>query len=522
MMSSIELVRDMMTVDQIVAEDISQTLIEGDIVISEIDPEIQKVLSIQADVKATGKEVLQDKVMIDGTVNFDVLYMAADEENSIRSTKGECDFSHVIEQGGIKPKMRVDISFDVEHLDYFIEGGRKINAKAVVNIKGQIVDTQQVEFIKDVEGLEDVQKLDDSIAVASVIGEDSSQTMVKEDLEIPDTNPPVKVILKKDVRIKEKEASISEGKVIVRGSIALKTLYLADNEQSSLETVEHEISFSHLVEIEDALPYMRSTVDVMVDDVYLEVRENPLGETTILDAEIILTVFARVLEEQTVDILCDIYSPSITMDIDTKKISSRQLAASCSDVAHVKQLVDVAASNLYDINAKAVLTDYSIEEGEVVVEGIINAGVLYSKDSSGETLESLKTEVPFRHVIEVEDIYADMDAEIQFGYVNVEYQPFSKTQVEINYQFFVDVMAYERSEKWVIVSVEKGEDRVDQEERSAITIYFVQPGDTLWEIAKKYKTTIDEIIETNEIEESENIEAGMKIIIYRGEKYKVS
>ena len=42
---------------------------------------------------------------------------------------------------------------------------------------------------------------------------------------------------------------------------------------------------------------------------------------------------------------------------------------------------------------------------------------------------------------------------------------------------------------------------------------MVQPGDTLWKIAKKYCTTIDEIVRVNNIENPDLIYPNEKLII---------
>ena len=45
-------------------------------------------------------------------------------------------------------------------------------------------------------------------------------------------------------------------------------------------------------------------------------------------------------------------------------------------------------------------------------------------------------------------------------------------------------------------------------------IYVVQPGDTLWDLAKKFNTTVDDIIELNDIENPD--------LIYPGEKLRIT
>ncbi len=53
-----------------------------------------------------------------------------------------------------------------------------------------------------------------------------------------------------------------------------------------------------------------------------------------------------------------------------------------------------------------------------------------------------------------------------------------------------------------------------------MTVYYMQPEDTLWEIAKTYHTSIEKIIETNQIEDAEDIKIGDHIIIEKIHNFK--
>ena len=46
-----------------------------------------------------------------------------------------------------------------------------------------------------------------------------------------------------------------------------------------------------------------------------------------------------------------------------------------------------------------------------------------------------------------------------------------------------------------------------------MVIYFVKPGDTLWRIAKKYKSTIKDIVRVNNIENPDSLEVGTQLFI---------
>ena len=46
-----------------------------------------------------------------------------------------------------------------------------------------------------------------------------------------------------------------------------------------------------------------------------------------------------------------------------------------------------------------------------------------------------------------------------------------------------------------------------------MVIYFVKKGDTLWKIAKKFKSTIEDIARINNIEDVDKIDIGQQLYI---------
>ncbi|WP_317368475.1 LysM domain-containing protein, partial [uncultured Tyzzerella sp.] len=45
--------------------------------------------------------------------------------------------------------------------------------------------------------------------------------------------------------------------------------------------------------------------------------------------------------------------------------------------------------------------------------------------------------------------------------------------------------------------------------------YVVQSGDTLWDLAKKFNTTVDDIVKLNDIENPDLIYPGQKLLILK-------
>lgn len=65
----------------------------------------------------------------------------------------------------------------------------------------------------------------------------------------------------------------------------------------------------------------------------------------------------------------------------------------------------------------------------------------------------------------------------------------------------------------VIDEIETNEN--EQEDNYSMVIYFVKKGDTLWKIAKGFKSTVDDIKRVNGIENENVIDVGKQLFIPR-------
>ena len=88
----------------------------------------------------------------------------------------------------------------------------------------------------------------------------------------------------------------------------------------------------------------------------------------------------------------------------------------------------------------------------------------------------------------------------------------SKNQIDLNIKINRFVEAIDKKPESFII---KGEDKGDYDLSTApsIIIYICKEDDNLWDIAKKYNTTEEEIAQTNEISMDEELQPGKCLIL---------
>ncbi|MBU5676087.1 DUF3794 domain-containing protein [Alkaliphilus sp. MSJ-5] len=523
---SVELIRDLFKLDQVVGENIAQTIVEGDILVPDTKPDITRVLSANGKVQLTKQEIMDNKIAVEGTTYFKILYVSEKGEQPLYSIDSSTEFKQSIEIEGINSKMKSEVVAEVEHVDFNINNDRKIGVKAVINLTGKGIEEKTMEITKDLAGLEDIQVLKETFQYTDIVGVNKSETLVKDNFEIDEDEYEIKEVLKWDATVLERETKITDGKVIVGGIVNIDLLYVDEDDENPLKIIKREIPFTHFVEITDAFSDMKYKLKLSVDELYYDIKENIRGERKIVEIEGVIKVEAKVMDTQSREILVDTYSPSKVLKINKKQIELNENIG--MNRAHVllRETLDIPhghppINEVFSVNVKPILTDYSLVVDKTMIEGILEATIMYKAMEGIQPLYSFIQEVPFKHYVDLEGLQEDMEAEVELFIEETNYNVINGEQVELKINVGATCEAYCKKVIDVIANIDELEEDVNITSRPSLTIYFMQPEDTLWKVAKRYHTTVQRIMETNQIENPVAVKAGDHIIIEKVHNFKL-
>ena len=508
--------RDLLRLDQVVGEETSQALVEGEIAIPETKAPVARILDIHGEALISSREVIQDKVMVEGILRYDILYIPEDD-SVIDSMDAEIGFTQYLDLPGAKPKMASQLNLNVEHTEFELSSGRKIAVKSVLNLFGQVSQVVEMEAVTDFSQLEDVEVLRDSIRVKSSAGSGHSQTMVREDLELSDSMPSILKILRKSARIRINEEKAADNKVLVHGEADLKVLYLCEDEDEPLQYLSHSVPFSHAVEIPGAYQGMSSQAEVVVNEFYADPRENINGELRIIDTELVLGMNAQIFETQEGEVLVDAYSPGVALSLKKKPVQVTQFVGESQGQTVLKEGITFPegvpkARKILYVEGEPSITEEKIIDGAVILEGILSVQVIYQTNDATLPMGSFREDFPFRHTLEVEGAQGGMDCWGKAVVEHINHTLLAQDEAELKITLLCKTGVFKTIHKDVIIGAEEAEKATVKEE--GIYIYYVQPGDVLWSIAKKYNTTVSGILKYNNLEE-EAPAVGSRLLIYK-------
>ena len=166
-------------------------------------------------------------------------------------------------------------------------------------------------------------------------------------------------------------------------------------------------------------------------------------------------------------------------------------------------------------SATVNVDNISIVEDGLMVEGAAKVTILYISDSDTDRLGSLVKEIPFAQKIDALGMSADAFYTVRTDVEQLITTMLGGGELEIKLNIGINALILTPGSTQVITGITQEElDYSMLKKLHGICGYIAKPGDTLWDIAKKYFTTVEKIMETNKLA-SENIKPGMKLLVTR-------
>lgn len=518
---SLELVKEAVRLNQPIGEDSTQTIVENDIIVPDIKPDIVRILLLDGDAFINSAEAASDKLMIDGTVRYKILYVSDDPEQPVKSINTNSGFRYSMDIPNARQGMQSRVKCDIEHMEYEILNSRKVNVKAIVSLNG-IVTTQLEQLVsRDFEGAEDVQVLKNNINVNSYIGNNSSDCPVRETLEMPAGKPAIREILRNDVKVTGKDIKLAENKVVAKGELNVSTLYIGDDEMRSIQYMEHEIPFSQFIDLPGVDENSFCNADYEIRDLSFEPEEDADGELRQLKSEVLLNIYAECFGKKDIDLVEDAYSPSARMSLEKEQLKMEELVAESKNQVTLKEIVDIGVDSpdiqeIFNVLGKLSLSGSEVSNDRIVLEGVVACNILYLANNEEQPVFCTDREIPFKQTLDVKGVKPGMGLDIEMDIENYSYSMVSTKEVEV--RFVLGLLSRVSNQITIPVISKVVEQPLDDKRlmsQPSIIIYFTQQGDTLWKIAKKYSTTMDEIKKGNEFANSDILPAGEQILIPR-------
>lgn len=503
----VDVTKENFVLNKIVGQKSETIIVEGDMIVPDVKPDILNTINTTGNVCIYKKEVLDGKIRIDGDVNVYVIYLADNAEEATRSLNTNIDFTQVLDFEGCNPEMSLDENVFIKSIECKILNGRKINVKATLQFEVNVYSNENVNIIKQINNIEDVQSLESDLRINSLVGEGCAKAYAKDTLAIENIDN-LAEILKVDLSIINKDIKISYNKVLGKADIAVKMMYLT--EDNRIKVIQNKIPIMGFVDIENIDDTNICDMKYKLKNVI--VKPNSVEEHSIY-IEVEVELYCRVYEDKDIKLIQDLYSPSENLNFNQRCVNTMSNKCGVKNVCNIRERMmvpEINGNEIYDVDVRPVILNKNITSSKVMYEGEIELNFIFASNNvSG--IDVKQTKLPFNFNVDVQDINSNMNIDTEIEVINQDFIVGTDGNIEIKIDLEFSLNMSNTISINIIDEVNVDETR-DRQIYSMI-IYFVKPGDTLWKIAKKFRSTVSDIARVNNIEDVNKIYAGQQLFI---------
>ncbi len=471
-------------------------LVEQDIIVPDIYPDVIKILNVDVKSNITNIVKQNNTVVVQGRVIYYVMYKSADNLNKYRVVNTKMPYKFEVPVKEDLKDVDVEVCSNIIDVTYSIPNERKIYIKTDIefNISGSL----KKEFFLPV-GIEESIEYEKKMSISKIenlIEEMENTQNSREEVFVKNTLPDIYEVSQVNYSLKNIEHKISYNKVIIKSDLTGSIRYIGKDDKTSIYESSFNIPITGFVEFSNA-PSVNE-VCVCMDIKSLETSLNPnnvTGSSIIMDIETKYKVILK--KEKDVEYIEDLYF--INNDIDNKLDYQKVNIKGGMTSNKVNLMSEV--SNILQNGEKFVMG--SIENQNINIknnylEGTIDVNLLIIREKELENRKvtiNIKTEsLENCNIISYELINTDI----------------SNNGSNITVNSLIDIVIETNKSINVFKNDEIKLIDCESSKYKSIIVYNVKKSDTIWEIAKKYKTTIKNIEKANE-----NIVEDSKILIMR-------
>ena len=516
---SLEIMKEAININRFFEQQSAQVIIQTDIIVPDVKPDISKILVIDADDFITSTETYPDRVLVEGSLKFKIIYTSENSDERVKSIDYTYHFTQNVAIQGVRQGMKAKAKCIVEHVAYDIVNERKVNVKAIANMLVKVFEEERQQVAYSIEGSEDVQVLRKTLRADTLVQTFEDKYSVSEDMDIPSGKPSIGEILRTDVAVAQKDVKIDENKILIKADINVKNIYASDDPSRLIQAVEHEVPFTKLIEVEEVSENSKCICDINIADYVIEIAQDNDGESRIISFKADVNVDLQVYETKFFDNIEDAYAPGKKLILNRSQVYIPSQTVYEKAQSLIKESIFVfddkpGISEVLSVIAKPEVSQINVSDDRIEIEGVVDCKILYASSEEDSPMHCAESQLPFTHVIDAKGIIAEQRCSVDTFLTNLSYSLISGNEIEVRCAVESEIFYISGNEARVINSVE--ETALDESMRSkkaSFILYFAQENDTLWDIAKMYSTTMEKIKKVNGISDDEIIEPGRKILI---------
>ncbi len=459
-------------------------------IVSDANPDILRLVDTRGVAFLKGKTASDGRVALTGTARLTILYLP-DGGTGLCRMEVDLPFQISLEDPRIKTGCMVTAVPRICSADTRTMNPRKVVIRVEVAVDIQVFSVHSEGLCTSVTAEHgEMEQLKRTHRINCITAIQDKQVSFEDQLAIPTGRPAAEELMGHRVILSCHDRKIIGNKLILKGDAAIQMLYRTVN--GALDTADFTLPFSQILEVSSAGAEGNCRVEIA-----LSAAEFILGaEGRTVSASLAMLIQIIVREEQEMELLADAYSTGCSTKTDCAVFEYQTMHSEGVGRQSVREVIETG------IQMKSVIDSYcqigrlhQRRQGhELQLTAQVAATVLCLTENdeycavSREMEVSCGVDVPEECVCRMLCHCTDIGASPTADGVEVRFQ--------INFPY-LSLMGARAEVVRDITLVAEGEENL---RKPSIVLRVIEEGEQLWDVAKRYGTTMGDIIKANDLE----------------------
>lgn len=404
------------------------------------------------------------------------------------------------------------VNVSIQNISAEMLNERKFIVKGDICIRFTEIAQKELMIFKGTTDEELVQQ-ESSLKITDLILEASETTEISQEINIHEDQPSPVKILKQSFNIIENHKQITSGKLVINATIISNILYLGqEDDENKLYSLNNKTDFTQFIVVEKDIDPNMIQVSFIGDSLKATIEDQ---DQFLIEGQIITMVCGY--ENKEITMVSDAYHKKQDIKFDVSEQIVSCITGTVSGEISSREVVNIDENEkkpetllcgfgqISDISSKT-------ERGRIVIEGSIDVKILALDEDKNPFI--INSTVPLRGSLEMPESKENLNTNVSAAIKEFWFDSINSRQMEINISIALEVWTYSRENYKTIENLCFVEMKVPPK-RIPMAIYVVGAEDTLWDIAKRYKSDCNSLAELNQLDTGKPLTVGSKLLIIK-------
>lgn len=493
----LNLQKQTVSVNEVIYDGTAEQPLECDVLLPDYCPDIQKILRCEVEPALLCASVIGEKLSVDGVAVVHLYYL--DENGCLRRAEYKIPYTKGIELRCAPNQPSIQVTQSVDYFNCRAVSARRLDMRGAVSICIRISSRTEEEIIC---GAQDAgmqfcrERMENTVMLPQTV----RQLTVHEEIALAYGKAAIANVVRCSAYAEVSDYKVISGKVVTKGEAHLHILYQCEEEGKNLEGMDYTLPICQVIDMEGLDEDCTCSVWYEVCTLEVSPKRDLDGENRSFGIEMVINACAAAHRREQLDICRDCYSTQYECKSSHKQMPVLELVDEVNETCMYKELLDLPEKVCSMIDLWCVVGAASIrmEEGSAVISGKVTVCMLVCEED--ETIAYYDQIREYHHQIPLKS----GDCAIQFTpVVQAAEATFSMSghhQIEVRCAIRIQGSIYTQTRRNLLCNVAVDESQPKTRKDHMVYLYYANDQEAIWDIAKRYNTSVEVIRAGNQLE----------------------